>query len=121
MQGEREIRTGKAEATLTWRTYILSVVNALIEMGLSPPVLDDFIHVGAGMEEEVVPPLLKGDIQAVVVIDPCHKFLCLLSPDVDTKVVECIFDLGGCDPSALVGVHFREYKMELSLMPEGER
>ena len=114
----REVWTGKAEVTLTWRTYILSVVDPLVQMRLSPPVLDDLVHVGAGVEEEVVPPLLEGDVEAVVVVEPCHKLLGLLSSDVDPEVVERNFDLCGGDPATLVRVHLGEHEMELPFMPE---
>ena len=94
------------------------MVDPLVQMRLSPPVLDDLVHVGAGVEEEVVPPLLEGDVEAVVVVKPCHKLLGLLSSDVDPEVVERNFDLRGGDPATLVRVHLGEHEMELPFMPE---
>ena len=96
------------------------MVDPLVQMGLAPPVLDDLVHVGAGVEEEVVPPLLEGDVQAVVVVEPGHKLLSLLGSDVDAEVVEGNFDLGGGDPATLVRVHLGEHKMELPFV-SGQR
>ena len=78
------------------------MVHTLVQMGLPPPVLDDLVHVGAGVEKEVVPPLLEGDVQAVVIVQPRHKLLGLLSSNIDPEVVECDLDLCGCDPATLV-------------------
>ena len=93
------------------------MVHTLVQMGLPSPVLDDLVHVGAGVEEEVVPPLLEGDVKAVIIVKPCHKLLGLLSSDVDPEVVERNLDLRGGDPAALVRVHLGEHKMELPFMP----
>ena len=93
------------------------MVDPLVQMRFSPPVLDDLVHVGAGVEEEVVPPLLEGDVEAVIIVKPCHKLLSLLGSDVDPEVVERNLDLRGGDPAALVGVHLGEHKMELPFMP----
>ena len=87
---------------LTWRTYILSMVDPLVQMRLPSPVFDDLVHVGAGVEEEVVPPLLKGDVEAVVVVKPRHQLLSLFSSDVDPEVVEGNLDLCRGDPATLV-------------------
>ena len=100
--GKKVGRTGTAEATLTWRTYILSMVDPLVQMRLPSPVFDDLVHVGAGVEEEVVPPLFKGDVEAVVVVKPRHQLLSLFSSDVDTEVVEGNLDLCRGDPATLV-------------------
>ena len=78
------------------------MVDPLVQMRLSSPVLDDLVHVGAGVEEEVVPPLLEGDVQAVVVVQPRHKLLGLLSSNIDPEVVERDLDLCGGDPATLV-------------------
>ena len=78
------------------------MVHTLVQMGLPSPVLDDLVHVGAGVEEEVVPPLLEGDVQAVVVVQPRHKLLGLLSSNIDPEVVERDLDLSGGDPATLV-------------------
>ena len=78
------------------------MVHTLVQMGLPPPVLDDLVHVGAGVEEEVVPPLLEGDVQAVVVVQPRHQLLSLFSSDIDPEVVERDLDLCRGDPAALV-------------------
>ena len=94
------------------------MVHTLVQMGLPSPILDDLVHVGAGVEEEVVPPLLKGDVQAVVIVQPRHQLLSLFSSDIDPEVVERNLDLRGGDPATLVRVHLGEHKMELPFVPE---
>ena len=69
------------------------MVDPLVEMGLPPPVLDDLVHVGAGVEEEVVAPLFKGNVKAVVIVKPRDKLFSLLRSDVDPKIVECVLNL----------------------------
>ena len=94
------------------------MVDPLVQVRLSSPVLDDLVHVGAGVEEEVVSPFLEGDVEAVVVVKTRHKLLSLLSSDVDPEVVERNLDLRGGDPATLVRVHLGEHKMELPFVPE---